>query len=161
QRGSFKVNRRCVGTGLPAGLRKGHWIAAVGCIDSTGGTGLRYWVFVRAIPPIQPNPPSTRGGVCIYTTNFPALAVLTFRRLRSVVGRRTGRGAPPYDRYSARDAVRSPAAEKVVTLPSRNADAGPKPADVADRGERWKGIAQPGSPIASGLDAIVAEDKTF
>ena len=97
----------------------------------------------------------------IYTIIFLALAVFIFLRLRSVLGQRTGRERPPYDPYSARDAVRSPAAEKVVTLPSRNAEAGPKPADIVDRGERWKGIAQPGSPIASGLDAIVAEDKTF
>jgi predicted lipid-binding transport protein (Tim44 family) len=97
----------------------------------------------------------------IYTIIFLALAVFIFLRLRSVLGQRTGRERPPYDPYSARDAVRGAAAEKVVTLPPRNAEAGPKPADIADRGERWKGIAQPGSPIASGLDAIVADDKTF
>ena len=55
----------------------------------------------------------------IYTIIFLALAVFIFLRLRSVLGRRTGRERPPYDPYSARDAVRSPASDKVVTLPAR------------------------------------------
>ena len=98
----------------------------------------------------------------IYTIIFLALAVFIFLRLRSVLGQRTGRERPPYDPYSsARDAVRGTEAEKVVTLPPRNAEAGPKPVEPAERGERWKDIAQPGSPISTGLDAIVAEDKSF
>ena len=97
----------------------------------------------------------------IYTIIFLALAVFIFLRLRSVLGQRTGRERPPYDPYSARDAVRGTAAEKVVTLPQRNPDAAAKPAEPSDRADRWKGIAQPGSPIANGLDAIVADDKSF
>ena len=42
----------------------------------------------------------------IYTIIFLALAVFIFLRLRSVLGQRTGRERPPYDPYSARDAVR-------------------------------------------------------
>ena len=53
----------------------------------------------------------------IYTIIFLALAVFIFLRLRSVLGQRTGRERPPYDPYSARDVVRSPATDKVVTLP--------------------------------------------
>ena len=54
----------------------------------------------------------------IYTIIFLALAVFIFLRLRSVLGQRTGRERPPYDPYSARDAVRSPAYRdaKVRTL---------------------------------------------
>jgi predicted lipid-binding transport protein (Tim44 family) len=98
----------------------------------------------------------------IYTIIFLALAVLIFLRLRSVLGRRTGRERPPYDPYTARDAVRSPAGEKVVTLPSRPVEAAPRPTEVAQpSAERWKGVAEIGSPAAAGLDAIAAADSSF
>ena len=48
----------------------------------------------------------------IYTIIFLALAVFIFLRLRSVLGQRTGRERPPYDPYSARDAVRTSPSEK-------------------------------------------------
>jgi predicted lipid-binding transport protein (Tim44 family) len=97
----------------------------------------------------------------IYTIIFLALAVFIFLRLRSVLGQRTGRERPPYDPYSAREPVR-PASEKVVALPNRNAEAAaPKPAEPVPAGERWKGVAEPGSAVAAGLDAIVAADAGF
>ena len=96
----------------------------------------------------------------IYTIIFLALAVFIFLRLRSVLGQRTGRERPPYDPYSARDAVRPAAADKVVTLPPRPAEAAPKP--VAEvQTERWKGVAEPGSAIAAGLDAIATTEPGF
>lgn len=99
----------------------------------------------------------------IYTIIFLALAVFIFLRLRSVLGQRTGRERPPYDPYSARDAVRSPANDKVVTLPSRPAEAPSRPAEVAQQPpeERWKGIAEAGSAAAAGLDAIAAAEAGF
>ena len=98
----------------------------------------------------------------IYTIIFLALAVFIFLRLRSVLGRRTGRERPPYDPYSARDAVRSPAADKVVTLPARPVEAAPRPVEVAQpSAERWKGVAETGSAAAAGLDAIAAADSSF
>jgi predicted lipid-binding transport protein (Tim44 family) len=98
----------------------------------------------------------------IYTIIFLALAVFIFLRLRSVLGRRTGRERPPYDPYSARDAVRSPTADKVVTLPSRPAEAVSRPTEAPQTsGERWKDIAPSGSAVASGLDAILAADPAF
>jgi len=96
----------------------------------------------------------------IYTIIFLALAVFIFLRLRSVLGQRTGRERPPYDPYSGRDAVRTPANDKVVALPTRNADA-TQPAEAEVPGDRWKGIAESGSPVAAGLDAIVAVDRNF
>jgi predicted lipid-binding transport protein (Tim44 family) len=98
----------------------------------------------------------------IYTIIFLALAVFIFLRLRSVLGQRTGRERPPYDPYSARDAVRSPASDKVVALPTRGAEAAPQAVEphVAPA-DRWKGIADEGTAVATGLDAIVAEDKSF
>lgn len=96
----------------------------------------------------------------IYTIIFLALAIFIFLRLRSVLGQRTGRERPPYDPYSARDA-RAPAGDKVVTLPTRNAEASPITLEPAEPAERWKGIAEAGTPVAAGLDAIVATDPNF
>jgi predicted lipid-binding transport protein (Tim44 family) len=99
----------------------------------------------------------------IYTIIFLALAVFIFLRLRSVLGQRTGRERPPYDPYSARDAVRSPTNDKVVTLPPRGADATTRPSEAAapPAPERWKDIAETGSAVAAGLDAISAADPSF
>jgi predicted lipid-binding transport protein (Tim44 family) len=99
----------------------------------------------------------------IYTIIFLALAVFIFLRLRSVLGQRTGRERPPYDPYSARDAVRSPVADKVVALPTRPAEASPRPVEAAPApaAERWKDIAESGSAVAAGLDAIVGTDPNF
>lgn len=100
----------------------------------------------------------------IYTIIFLALAVFIFLRLRSVLGQRTGRERPPYDPYSGRDGVR-PATEKVISLPNRTAEAQTsKPADISPAppvADRWKGVAAAGSPVATGLDAIVAADPKF
>jgi predicted lipid-binding transport protein (Tim44 family) len=98
----------------------------------------------------------------IYTIIFLALAVFIFFRLRSVLGQRTGRERPPYDPYSARDAVRSPASDKIVTLPQRPADAVSRPAEPAQPpADRWKDVAESGSSVAAGLDAIAAADPSF
>jgi predicted lipid-binding transport protein (Tim44 family) len=96
----------------------------------------------------------------IYTIIFLALAVFIFLRLRSVLGQRTGRERPPYDPYAARDAVRGPTNDKVVTLPPRRPEI-EKPAEGVEPVDRWKGIAPPDSPLAAGLDAIAAGDSTF
>ncbi len=97
----------------------------------------------------------------IYTIIFLALAVFIFLRLRSVLGQRTGRERPPYDPYSSRKPGQ-PAAEKVIALPNRNAEAVPaSPAEPVPAGERWKGVATPGSPVAAGLDAIASADSSF
>jgi len=99
----------------------------------------------------------------IYTIIFLALAVFIFFRLRSVLGQRTGRERPPYDPYSARDAVRSPASDKVVALPQRPAEpAAGRPVEAAPPpADRWKDVAESGSSVAAGLDAIVAADPSF
>jgi predicted lipid-binding transport protein (Tim44 family) len=101
----------------------------------------------------------------IYTIIFLALAVFIFLRLRSVLGQRTGRERPPYDPYAAREPAR-PSSEKVVTLPtSRKPEtavqtpaAAVEPAEPVDR---WKGIAAPGSVVATGLDGILAAAPDF
>ena len=98
----------------------------------------------------------------IYTIIFLALAVFIFLRLRSVLGQRTGRERPPYDPYSARDTVRPSTNDNVVALPGRGGEGPTKPAEPAEPPvERWKGIAEAGSAVAAGLDAIARDDRTF
>src|SRR5690242_16557752 len=97
----------------------------------------------------------------IYTIIFLALAVFIFLRLRSVLGQRTGRERPPYDPYSsARDTIRPSPGDKVVALPGRAPDT-QKSSEPVEPADRWKGVAEPGSTLAAGLDAIVREDNTF
>src|SRR5262245_6567204 len=98
----------------------------------------------------------------LWTIIFLTLAVVIFLKLRSVLGQRTGRERPPYDPYSARDAVRGATNDNVVTLPGRGgSDGAQKPVEPAEPAERWKGVAETGSAVATGLDAIAREDKTF
>lgn len=98
----------------------------------------------------------------IYTIIFLALAVFIFLRLRSVLGQRTGRERPPYDPFAGRDAVRSPASDKVVQLPTRNNPDAVRPAEPAEApADRWQGVAEPGTPAALGLDAIAGADPAF
>ncbi|MCC6887126.1 MAG: Tim44 domain-containing protein [Hyphomicrobiales bacterium] len=96
----------------------------------------------------------------IYTIIFLALAVFIFLRLRSVLGQRTGRERPPYDPYSARDTVRG-SNDNVVALPGRGAATPPASTPAAEPEERWKDIAETGSPLATGLDAIARDDPSF
>lgn len=96
----------------------------------------------------------------IYTIIFLALAVFIFLRLRSVLGQRTGEERPPFDR-AARDLARAPN-DNVVPLPGPVVAAPPtSPAADEPPVERWKGVAEPNSDLARGLDAIAAEDSSF
>jgi predicted lipid-binding transport protein (Tim44 family) len=99
--------------------------------------------------------------VDIYTIIFLALAVFIFLRLRSVLGQRTGSERPPYDR-PARNVVQG-AQDNVVPMPGSAIDQAPlaPTAEVTPPTDRWKGIAEPGTPLAQGLDAIVAQDSSF
>jgi predicted lipid-binding transport protein (Tim44 family) len=96
-----------------------------------------------------------------WTIILLAVAVAIFLKLRSVLGQRTGRERPPYDPYSARDAMRGATNDNVVTLPGRGLDGAQKSSEASEPSERWKGIAEPGTALAGGLDAIAGEDKTF
>ena len=97
----------------------------------------------------------------IYTIIFLALAVFIFLRLRSVLGQRTGRERPPFDNYATRDVRTGPTDGKVVALPGRTPDATQKAEEPVEPSDRWKDIAEPGSALAKGLDAIASEDPTF
>jgi predicted lipid-binding transport protein (Tim44 family) len=91
--------------------------------------------------------------VDIYTIIFLALAVFIFLRLRSVLGQRTGSERPPYDR----------AAPNVVqrTQDNNNNNVVPMPGAVIDQAPLAKGVAEAGTPLAAGLDAIAANDSSF
>jgi predicted lipid-binding transport protein (Tim44 family) len=100
--------------------------------------------------------------VDIYTIIFLALAVFIFLRLRNVLGQRTGSERPPFDR-AARNAVPGGNDNNVVPIPGKVIDQAPlaPAAEVAPPTDRWKGLAEPGSSLAQGLDAIVARDSSF
>jgi predicted lipid-binding transport protein (Tim44 family) len=101
--------------------------------------------------------------VDIYTIIFLALAVFIFLRLRNVLGQRTGSERPPYDR-AARNVVHGVQDNhNVVPIPGAIIDQAPltPAADVVPPTDRWKGIAEPGTPLAQGFDAIAAQDSSF
>lgn len=102
-------------------------------------------------------------GMDLTTLLFLAAAVFIFLRLRSVLGRKIGHERPPGEPYIQRDGPQGRTDDNVVPLPNRNGDGranGPagSEAPVVDR---LKGIAQPGTPVAAGLSAIMAADTTF
>ncbi len=97
----------------------------------------------------------------IYTIIFLALAVFIFLRLRNVLGQRTGDERPPMNQ-AARDILRGNS-DNVVPLPGTVADQTPlaPSAEPATQPDRWKGIAEPGSTLAQGLDQIAVNDPAF
>jgi predicted lipid-binding transport protein (Tim44 family) len=98
--------------------------------------------------------------VDIYTIIFLALAVFIFLRLRNVLGQRTGTERPPYDR-AARDVVQGAQDNNIVPMPGKVIDPPPPSAAVPPVTDRWKGVAEPGTPLALGLDAVAAHDTSF
>ena len=108
---------------------------------------------------------STMQDFDVTTLIFLGLAVFVIWRLRSVLGQKTGNEQPPFDPFSRRDPPPArpgaPAAEgdNVVRLPGAPAE---RAATVtATPAERWKGIAEPGTRIAQGLDEIARVEPTF
>jgi predicted lipid-binding transport protein (Tim44 family) len=106
--------------------------------------------------------PESECDVDIYTIIFLALAVFIFLRLRNVLGQRTGNERPPFDR-AARNVLHGAQDNNVVPIPGTVIDQAPlaPTADVVPPSDRWKGLAEPGTPLAQGLDAIAAHDSSF
>ena len=106
--------------------------------------------------------PESEYDVDIYTIIFLALAVFIFLRLRSVLGQRTGNERPPFDR-TARNALQGAQDKNVVTMPGKVIDQPPlaPTAEVTQPADRWKGVAEPDTALAQGLDAIVERDSSF
>jgi predicted lipid-binding transport protein (Tim44 family) len=99
----------------------------------------------------------------IYTIIFLALAVFIFARLRSVLGQRTGRERPPYDPFTRPEQGKPVPADNVVPMPNKNGAAAPDHTlDVTpEKPDRWAGIAEAGTPVAAGLDAIKRVQPDF
>jgi predicted lipid-binding transport protein (Tim44 family) len=96
------------------------------------------------------------------TVIFLALAVFVILRLRSVLGQRTPRDAPPRNQTASaplrRDAIGQPG--NVIPLGAAANDRGPRPAEPSNP-DRWKDIAEPGTPLAAGLDKLDAAMPGF
>ncbi len=91
----------------------------------------------------------------IYTLIFLGLAVFVVIKLRSVLGQRTGFERPPEPVRPEHD---RPGGDNVVPLPTAAAMGGmPQPPQAP----AWQGVAEPGTPLAAGLDAIRAADPAF
>ncbi|MDQ0472527.1 Tim44/TimA family putative adaptor protein [Labrys wisconsinensis] len=102
-------------------------------------------------------------GFDLYTLIFLALAVFIFFRLRSVLGQRTGNERPPMDRFrreTSEETPPPPESGKVIPLPARAPEERP-PVESGPAEFRWKGVAEEGSELAAGLDAILAADPGF
>jgi predicted lipid-binding transport protein (Tim44 family) len=99
--------------------------------------------------------------VDIYTIIFLALAVFIFLRLRAVLGQRTGSERPPLNR--PRNVIQGAPDSNVVPLPGKVIDQPPlaPSAEASAPVDRWKDLAEPGTALAQGLDAIVAQDSSF
>lgn len=105
-----------------------------------------------------------QDGFDVTTIVFLALAVFVIWRLRSVLGQRTGSERPPQDPFARREPPMKPTpngaanGDNVVRLPGAANDAGvagdPNP-------NRWQGIAEPNTPLAAGLDALVRTEPSF
>ncbi|UFZ08458.1 Tim44/TimA family putative adaptor protein [Bradyrhizobium ontarionense] len=98
----------------------------------------------------------------IYTIIFLALAVFIFFRLRAVLGQRTGSERTPFDR-AARNALQGAPDNHVIPVPGKPLDpAVPVPGtEIIGSADRWRGLTELGTPLAGGLDAIVAQDAAF
>jgi predicted lipid-binding transport protein (Tim44 family) len=102
----------------------------------------------------------------ILTLVFLGLAVFVIMKLRSVLGTRTGFERPPEEIRREMEARQQranpqPQTDNVIPMPgSQNRQPMP-PQPEMTQAERWKGIAQPGTALANGLDAVVQADPSF
>lgn len=103
------------------------------------------------------------------TLVFLALAVFVAWKLRSVLGQKTGQERPPTDPFARRDntaqrpdQANAPATDakrdNVIRLPGAANDPAASAAPAADR---LKGIAPADSPIARGIEAVIAQEPSF
>jgi predicted lipid-binding transport protein (Tim44 family) len=100
----------------------------------------------------------------VTTIIFLALAAFVVWRLRSVLGQKTGREQPPVVRREPPPPARQDAGAadpgNVVRLPGAAANRG-NGSGVELAPDRWKGVAEPGSAVAAGLDEVAKVDPGF
>ncbi len=105
----------------------------------------------------------------VLTLVLLGLAVFVIMKLRSVLGTKAGFERPPEDirrEMEARKNAGQPATQdNVVPLPTTNrAPHNQQPMaqqPEMTQADRWAGIAQAGTPLASGLDTVLAADPGF
>jgi predicted lipid-binding transport protein (Tim44 family) len=102
----------------------------------------------------------------ITTIIFLALAVFVIWRLRSVLGQKSGAERSPFkpvDRSRTEPPAGRTDGDNVVRLPGAERAQAPDRAQAAAVAEArdWRGIAEPGSPVAQGLEAIVQVEPAF
>ncbi|WP_342166058.1 Tim44/TimA family putative adaptor protein [Methylobacterium sp. SD21] len=100
-----------------------------------------------------------QDGFDLTTIIFLALAVFVIWRLRSVLGQKTGAERSPFKPVErSRTEPQNRGGDNVVRLPGVDRVAQPAPA-AAPRD--WRGIAEPGSEVARGLEAVVQLEPNF
>jgi predicted lipid-binding transport protein (Tim44 family) len=92
-----------------------------------------------------------------------AIAVFIFLRLRSVLGKRTGHQAPPFDPKKLRNdrSARTQPNENIVTLPNRGSRRGGQEALSDTAGAVADAVAKPGSKLNTQLRSVIAADAGF
>ncbi len=106
------------------------------------------------------------GSFDISTVVFAILAIFVVWKLRSVLGTRTGNERPPLNPFARRtpaDPAAGASGERgtVITLPGAADRAAAVARKEPEAAERWRGFAEPGSPVGAGLDAVAAGDPGF
>ena len=103
------------------------------------------------------------GNIDVSTIVFAVVAILVVLRLRSVLGTRTGAERPPRDPDapppSERKGFGFPPGGRIIPF-GQKAPTGAPPENAAPA-DRWKGFAEPDSPLAAGFDAVAAVDRDF
>jgi predicted lipid-binding transport protein (Tim44 family) len=97
----------------------------------------------------------------ILTLVFLGLAVFVIMKLRAVLGTRQGFERPPEEiRREMEERQKPISQDNVIPLPASirpNMQQQPE----MDQADRWKGIAEPGTSVAAGLDAVLKADPNF
>ncbi|GJD93786.1 Tim44/TimA family putative adaptor protein [Methylobacterium iners] len=99
----------------------------------------------------------------VTTLIFLALAVFVIWRLRSVLGQKTGAERSPFkpvDRSRTEPTASRKEGDNVVRLPGADRVA-PQASAAGPAARDWRGIAEPGSPVARGLESVIEVEPSF
>src|SRR5262249_2580710 len=149
------------------------WISAIAHLHIGTGTDLCLCRFPVCRLPTDPRFPSRRSRACQtcsistpssfwrWRCSFSSACEACWVSARVANGRLTTL-IPPPTRGAVRPMTmwwRCPA--RGGGLPGGGGETAKKPVEPPEPAERWKGIAEAGSTVAAGLDAVAREDKTF
>jgi predicted lipid-binding transport protein (Tim44 family) len=97
----------------------------------------------------------------ILTLVFLGLAVFVIMKLRAVLGTRQGFERPPEEiRREMEERQKPISQDNVVPLPGSIRPPMQQQPEM-DQADRWKGIAEAGTSVAAGLDAVLKADPSF